>query len=170
MWGESTEACYSRDQMQQTQPSLIVASPLLRIGAFLIDTLLTSLVSLPLLSFLGDPESVSDPSRPDQGTIAVLLIVNAIYTIGLTATLSATLGKIALRMYIADRQGARIRPDTAILRYIVFLVGHTFFFGTVISLVLLFANPERRTLHDRIAGTVVLRRTQGAEPPPPDLT
>src|SRR5678809_35737 len=110
--------------MQQTQTILTAANPLLRIGAFLIDTVLTSLVSLPILSAVGASESI-DPSRPDQTTIAVLLIINATYTIGFTTLMSTTLGKLALGMYIADLKGARIRPDTAILRYIVFLVGHT---------------------------------------------
>lgn len=163
-------ACYSREQMQQAQPSLVLASPVWRICAFLIDTLISSLVSLPLLSLVGDSENVSDPTRPDQGTIAVLLVINAIYTIGFTAVMSTTLGKLALGMYIGDTNGARIRPDTAILRYIVFLVGHSFFFGTLISLILMFANPTHRTIHDRVAGTLVLRRQRGIEAPPPDLT
>jgi uncharacterized RDD family membrane protein YckC len=155
--------------MQQTQATLTAAHPLLRIGAFLIDTILTSLVSLPILSVMGASESI-DPSQPDQTTIAVLLIINATYTIGITALMSTTLGKLALGMYVADLKGARIRPDTAILRYIVFLVGHTFFFGSLISVVLLFTNPSRRTIHDRVAGTMVLRRQQGVEAPPPDLS
>jgi uncharacterized RDD family membrane protein YckC len=156
--------------MQQTQLNLAPASVILRIGAFLIDTILTSLVSLPLMSLVGDSENVSDPTRPDQGTIAVLLVINAIYTIGFTSAMSTTLGKLALGMYIADMKGARIRPDTAILRYIVFLVGHSFFFGTLISFVMVLVNPTRRTIHDRVAGTQVLRRQQGVEAPPPDLT
>jgi uncharacterized RDD family membrane protein YckC len=156
--------------MQQTQMTIAPASVVLRIGAFLIDTVLTSLISLPLLSVIGDSEKVSDPTRPDQGTIAVLLIVNAIYTIGLNATMSTTLGKLALGMYVADVKGARIRPDTAILRYIVFLVGHTFFFGSLISFVMVLVNPARRTIHDRVAGTMVLKRQHGVEAPPPDLT
>jgi len=155
--------------MQQTEATMATAHPLLRIGAFLIDTVLTSLISLPILSALGASESI-DPSRPDQTTIAVLLSINAIYTIGFTAVRSTTLGKLALGMYVADLKGARIRPDTAILRYIVFLVGHTFFIGTLISFVMLLVNPTRRTIHDRVAGTMVLRRQHGVEAPPPDLS
>ena len=169
MWGESAQACYSRDEMQQTQPSLNVASPLLRIGAFLLDTVIASLLSLTILTILGDGDSLSDPNKLEQGTIAVVIVANAVYTIAFNAAMSATPGKIALRMYIADQKGARIRPDTAILRYIVFLVGHTFFFGTLISLFLVLT-PTRRTIHDRIAGTSVLRRQQGVEAPPPDLS
>src|SRR2546423_11517383 len=122
--------------MQQPRATLAPASVVLRIGAFLIDTVLTSLISLPILSAIGDTENLNDPSRADQGAIAVLLIVNAVYTIGFTALMSATLGKIALGMYVADLKGARIRPDVAILRYVVFLVRHIFFFGSLISLVM----------------------------------
>src|SRR3954464_13115906 len=128
--------------MQQPQVTIAPASVVLRIGAFLIDTILTSLISLPLLSAVG-AENINDPSRPDQSTIAVLLVVNAIYTIGLNSTMSTTLGKLALGMYVSDVKGARIRPDTAILRYIVFLVGHTFFFGSLISFVMVLVNPAR---------------------------
>lgn len=156
--------------MQQTQPDLSPASPLLRIGAFLIDTVVTSLISLAFLSAFGDTSSLSDPNGVDRNTITVLIIVNAIYTIGFNATLSSTPGKMALGMYVADLKGARIRPDTAILRFIVFLVGHTFFFGTLISFILVLVHPSRRTIHDRIAGTTVLRRQQGVEAPPPDLS
>ena len=156
--------------MQQTQGTLVPASPLLRIGAFLIDTLLTSLVSLPFLSLVGDSESVRDPLRPDQNTIAVALVITAIYTIGFTAAMSTTLGKLALGMYIGDLKGARIRPDSAILRYIVFLVGQILFFGNLISLVMMLTNSSHRTIHDRVAGTIVLKRQQGVEAPPPDLS
>jgi uncharacterized RDD family membrane protein YckC len=156
--------------MQQTETTLAVAHPLLRIAAFLIDTVIASLISLSILSVVGDTDGLSDPNRVDQNSIAVVIISNAIYTIGFNATKSATLGKIALGMYVADLQSARIRPDTAILRYIVFLVGHTVFVGSVISLVLLFIKPSRRTIHDRLAGTVVLRRPKDTELPPPDLS
>jgi uncharacterized RDD family membrane protein YckC len=156
--------------MQQTQPALNVASPLLRIGAFLIDTITTSLIGFAILSVIGDTSSLRDPNGVDRNTITVLIITSAIYTIGFNAAISSTPGKIALGMYVADVNGARIRPDTSILRYIIFLVGHTFFFGTLISFVLLFTNPARRTLHDRIAGTMVLRRQQGVDAPPPDLS
>ena len=73
-------------------------------------------------------------------------------------------------LYVADKQGARIRPDTAILRYIVYLVGNSIVVGLAISVVLVLVDPSRRALHDRIAGTLVLRRPQGTEAPPPDLT
>jgi len=34
----------------------------------------------------------------------------------------------------------------------------------------MFIDPSRRTVHDRVAGTIVLRRQQGVAAPPPDLS
>ena len=81
----------------------------------------------------------------------------AAYYIGFTIVLSASPGKIAMGLYVADKSGGRPRPDSVILRYVVLLAGALpFGIGTVISLLMVLTDPQRRALHDRVAGTLVL--------------
>ena len=92
------------------------------------------------------------------------MIIAASYHIFFLCTMSATLGKLALHLYVSDRQGQRIRPDTAILRYLTYMVGQLIFIGMVASAVLVLVDPRRRAIHDRVAGTlVVVGRPPGVE-------
>jgi uncharacterized RDD family membrane protein YckC len=70
--------------------------------------------------------------------------------------MSATLGKLALGIYVSDLHGQRIRPDTAILRYLIYMLGQLTFIGMVVSILMIFTDPKRRALHDRVAGTLVV--------------
>src|SRR5690349_5179475 len=103
--------------MRQTQTTLTVAPLLLRTCAVLIDMAIVGVIGIALLAAAGE----GSPSRP---AYAAVMISIAIYYIGFTAAISASPGKIATGLYIADRRGARIRPDTAILRYVVYLAGY----------------------------------------------
>lgn len=127
---------------------LAYAPALLRIAAFLIDGAIVTVVDLALLAVLG---SVDDPA-----TFATLVALTAAYHIGFVTARSATPGKMAMRIYVSDMQGNPVRPDTAILRYLILLVGNAVLIGTFVSLALVFADPQRRTLHDRVARTLVL--------------
>jgi uncharacterized RDD family membrane protein YckC len=81
----------------------------------------------------------------------------AAYYIGLTVAMGATPGKIALGLHVAGKTGGRASPDSVILRYIVMLVGALLFgIGTIASILMVLTDPQRRSLHDRIAGTLVL--------------
>jgi uncharacterized RDD family membrane protein YckC len=133
---------------------LVAASVWLRAGAFLIDSAIVALVNLGVASVLGGGES--------QALLAVLMGVGAAYHIVFVAARSATPGKMAMRITICDPQGRPVQPDTAILRYVVLLVGNIIVAGLVVSLVLALRDPQRRTLHDRIAGTRVVRAPQSA--------
>jgi uncharacterized RDD family membrane protein YckC len=69
---------------------------------------------------------------------------------------------MAMNIYVAYPDGTPVRPDTAILRYLIALVCSPLFIGTAISLFLMFTDPRRRTIHDRVAGTMVLAGRAGA--------
>jgi uncharacterized RDD family membrane protein YckC len=157
--------------MRAANPTLTVAPLHLRIGAALIDAVILLVINAALVA-AANPDSLGESSTANETSYAIALISGAVYYIGFNAIVSATPGKIAMRIYVADRQGARVRPDTAILRFIVFLVGSIFLFGigALISIVLVIVDPNRRSLHDRIAGTLVLRRPSDSEVPPPDLS
>ena len=145
--------------MPQTTPAshLVVAPLMLRVFGIIIDLLLVGVVNILLFTILG-----VDFSSAGRESIGLASIGQAVYFTGFTIGLSTTPGKMAVGLYIGDRQGRRIRPDTAILRYLVFMIGGLLLFGWLISIVLIFTDPQRRALHDRIAGTLVLL----GRPPP----
>jgi uncharacterized RDD family membrane protein YckC len=86
---------------------------------------------------------------------------------------SATPGKRLLGMYVAGGAGAGVRPLNAAIRVAAY---HFFFLGfflreevglqtlgwifllvVLLNVTMVLTDPQRRTLHDRIAGTRVLR-------------
>jgi uncharacterized RDD family membrane protein YckC len=156
--------------MRQTQPAVtLTPAPLiLRFAAVFIDVVILVVIGFALIAAT-DPDSF-DKQEVSQSTYALGIIMSAVYNIGFLATISATPGKLAMGLYVADKQGARIRPDTAILRHVVFLIGNSIVIGLVASVFLLFIDQAHRTVHDRVSGTIVLRRPQGTELPPPDLS
>ena len=90
--------------------------------------------------------------------VLVLLIVMSVYQLFFLIVASATLGKMAMRISVVDMQGLALRPDAAILRYLVYFVGcPVLTIGYLVSLWMALRDPLRRGLHDRIAGTMVIR-------------
>jgi len=137
-----------------------VAAPagslLLRAAGFLIDWAVVLVLSFFLATSLG-------ASREER--LPVLLVTASVYEILFLAATSTTPGKMAMRLEVRDQRGRRLQPDKAILRYLVLLVSVLpLFAGALVSLALALADPDRRTLHDRIAGTRLVRA--GAAPGP----
>ena len=147
--------------MRETSTGLVLGPILLRAVAFLIDWI--SLVAFfllvgPLLGF-----ELQDGQARDGETLAAFWVLSAIYHIGFWCWRSATPGKLAVNIYVAYPDGTRIRPDTAILRFIVYMVSFlTFGIGALISLVMVNVDRDRRALHDRVAGTMVIAGRPGA--------
>jgi uncharacterized RDD family membrane protein YckC len=96
-----------------------------------------------------------------------------VYEWGFLVLWSATPGKRLLSMYVAGEDGRGVRPLNAALRVAAF---HLFFAGfffaddiglrtmgwifllvVLTSVAMVATDPQRRALHDRIAGTRVLR-------------
>ena len=98
------------------------------------------------------------PGDLGHGTgLAVYMAGWALYYIGFTIGVGATPGKMAMGIHVADKSGGKPRPDSVILRYVVMMAGALpFGIGTVISILLALSDPQRRSLHDRVAGTLVL--------------
>ena len=117
-----------------------------RTAAFLIDwavvLLLAAFVALGV-------------TAEDSGRLVILLIALCVYEIGFLLVIGATPGKMALRMHVAGPNGERLEPDNVILRFLVFFVGILVIVGVPISAVMVLTDPQRRALHDRIAGTRV---------------
>jgi uncharacterized RDD family membrane protein YckC len=136
-----------REQRIQLAP----ASLLLRALGFLIDWAVVLVVSMFLATGLG---------IETNGRLLVLLVTASVYEIVCLVALSTTPGKMAVRMQVVDESGARLQPDTAILRYLVFLVTSPLF---IVSYLLAAADPQRRTFHDRVAKTRVIKASTTPE-------
>jgi uncharacterized RDD family membrane protein YckC len=152
---------------EMIRSDLVVANPLLRGGAFLIDAAIMGVVNV------GFGVIYYEAGLSEQAIIALFLSATAAYHIGFVATRSATLGKTLMGIYIGDADGRPVQPDTAILRYVVLAVPTALgivsvplsFVGfclTLASIVMVLTDKRRRAVHDRVAGTVVLVGRPGA--------
>ena len=126
------------------------APVLLRASAMLIDLAILVVLGLGVSALLGDTQ------LKQRETYAVVVVMAAVYNVAFLATRSATPGKMAMGLYVGDAQGRPLAPDAAVLRYLVQVVGGLLFgIGTVVSLVLVLVDPQRRAVHDRVARTRV---------------
>ncbi|HXH22756.1 MAG TPA: RDD family protein [Dehalococcoidia bacterium] len=138
-------------------PDLELAPIGLRLFAFVLDAAIAVVLVLTVGSF-------AVTSGVSVGTAApAMVVVAAAYNIGFVAAAGATPGKTAVGLKVAGRDGLRPSPDAAVLRFLAyFVLGALFPFGTIANLASMFADAQRRTFPDRIAGTVVLRELRAA--------
>jgi uncharacterized RDD family membrane protein YckC len=132
----------------QTPAAPKPASLLLRGVAVLLDSAIIFIVAVVIIG----------PGNLGRGAgLALYMAGWAAYYIGFTATMGATPGKVAMGIHVAGKDGGKPQPDSVILRYVVLMAGALpFGVGTIISILLVLTDPQRRSLHDRIAGTLVL--------------
>jgi uncharacterized RDD family membrane protein YckC len=133
-------------------PGLPLAPRGARVLAFLLDglILIVAIITLGAMSL-----SLGMDLR---GFVPIPVFVLALYHIGFLTAAGATPGKAALGLSVVTKAGAAVPPDTAILRFLVYFVcGALFPLGTLLNLALFLGDGRRRTLPDRVAGTVVVR-------------
>jgi uncharacterized RDD family membrane protein YckC len=132
-----------------------------RVVGALVDGLLTSMVVvIPLLMGLVELESFQ--RTPPVPIVLGLFFFGAIYTIVPTAIWGQTLGKIAVgTRVVVEEDGSLPGWRRAALRWALPgvagrlpIVGLWVSLGIMASLVI---DPRRRGLHDRFAGTIVVR-------------
>jgi uncharacterized RDD family membrane protein YckC len=132
-----------------------------RIAGALIDGLLTSMVVvIPLL--FGFVEIEDMERQLPTPLVLGLFLFGAIYTIVPTALWGQTLGKIAIgTRVVAEEDGSLPGWRRAALRWALpGVAGRLPFVGLWVSLAVmasLVVDPRRRGLHDRFAGTIVVR-------------
>src|SRR5690348_11455807 len=115
--------CY-RPVMQDTTSTLVIASPLRRAAAYFIDGLILAVITLAAAVTGVVRLDDSHWGAADVESLVLVLVGQAAYNIGFLAMRSATPGKMALQIEVCDLEGKPIQPDTAILRYVVLLVGN----------------------------------------------
>ena len=138
-----------------------LASIAQRVGGALVDGLLTSMVVVvPLLLGLVESDRI-DESLP-AAVLLGLFLFGAIYTIVPTALWGQTLGKIAVgSRVVAEDDGSLPGWRRSVLRWALpGVLGRMPYVGLWVGLAIMASlawDPRRRGLHDRLAGTVVVR-------------
>jgi uncharacterized RDD family membrane protein YckC len=83
------------------------------------------------------------------------LLIGATYHIGFwVGADGATPGNMALGIRVRMADGGEIEPGAAIIRYIGYYVSAVIFF---IGFIMIAFTPQKRGLHDYMAGTVVIK-------------
>jgi uncharacterized RDD family membrane protein YckC len=155
--------------MQRAAGQFVIAPPGLRLAAFFIDLAILFPINLGLALLLVhgfDPFHKNSEQITFRYTI-ISIITQALYYVAFVSLLRATPGKLAFGLRIARIDGQPLMPDTAILRYLIFLVGNVALgIGSIVSAFLLLRDPARRAVHDRVAGTVVVAAQRLQSPKP----
>lgn len=145
--------------MSEDEPELATVGQ--RVGGALVDGLLTSMVVVvPLLLGMIELETLED-TLPAPIVLG-LFFFGAIYTVVPTALWGQTLGKVALgTRIVAEEDGSLPGWRRAAIRWAVpGIVGRLPYVGLWVSLAVMASlvfDRRRRGLHDRAAGTIVVK-------------
>ena len=142
----------------------VAASLRRRFVALVLDGILGSAIAVGVAIALGQPVFSTEEQDTVIGLVILLSSAVPLYLILVYA--SATPGKLLTGIYVGTKTGERIGYQRALIRVLVF---STFFsdfwlpeayllslFVLVVSFFMALSDPMRRTLHDRVAGTLVL--------------
>jgi uncharacterized RDD family membrane protein YckC len=153
------------------QPDFVSAPLLKRSLAFVVDVILSGILASPILyailtlnvaswqdQFL---QVLRQPQNPvPEPLYSYVLITNltsylllAIYLAGFHAAHGKTPGKSLLRLRVVDQNGQKPLFLKSLLRGLVCAIS-LYFYG--LPLLYAFFNPQRRALHDFVAGTYVV--------------
>lgn len=97
-------------------------------------------------------------TRTAQLEIVLLLATTSCYFIGLWALNGQTIGKKLFRLKVIQADGNDINLQSAVYRYITFvLMTSIFFVGWFLSAFFLINTARNQGIHDKIARTIVVR-------------
>jgi uncharacterized RDD family membrane protein YckC len=147
-----------RERAPQSSPALVYAGFWRRLAASSLDGVLL-LVLMRALEVMNGGEMFPDPTNSSSdwnwATLAGQVLV-LVYTAGMMASREAgTLGMQIMDLRIQRVDGRRAGLGVAVLRWFASLLSFlTLGLGYLVMLI----HPRRQTLHDLIAGTVIVRR------------
>ena len=136
----------------------------LRVCAHLIDTVLVLVVIIPILfSIYGSEELVSGVTLSGPMNILVSYILPAAVVITFWQARQATPGKMAIGARIVDaRTGGKPSIKQDAIRYLGYFVST---FPLCLGLIWVGIDKRKQGWHDKLAGTVVVRRKNGGAEP-----
>jgi uncharacterized RDD family membrane protein YckC len=125
--------------------TVVYAGFWIRFVAFIIDSIILTVIQIPISLII-------------EGTGVLLLmglLVGIVYDVGFwVANDGATPGKMALGIKVQMTNGDPIDVGPALLRYLGYYVSA---FVLLIGYIMIGFTPQKRGLHDYIAGTVVVK-------------
>jgi uncharacterized RDD family membrane protein YckC len=151
------EPSREEDDANTPVPAVAPARPAARLASALIDMMLLGAIDAAVLYLTLAIAGLSFADVRVIPTIpmaAFLLLLNGGYLVGFTAANGQTIGKMLTNIRVVGRDGGRVDVAGAVVRAT----------GVLLSLiplglpyVVVFASPHRRALHDRLAGTRVVK-------------
>ncbi len=150
-------------------PGLVIAPVRRRFVAWIIDLFFIWILFIPIMNvaqyFLPmdaieqaalNPAALQAlPPEAFHRVVAFQVACNgllALYITGFLAAHGKTPGKSIMRLMVVDENGAKPTLSKALLRTIAFILCLNFLF----PLLYIFVHPQRRALHDLVAGTYVV--------------
>ena len=129
--------------------------------AFLIDFLVVVFPLVFVWVMLGQPvpenfEQILDPPPGYDRLQILVLFVNMAYHTGLITYLATTVGKRTLGLYVVRTDGSRVGFVRALARHFLTVLSANLTLGVIFLFVLF--REDRRSVHDLICDTVVVRR------------
>ena len=144
---------------------MIYASMRRRLGAFIIDALLLSAISLPLWIWFVLSVRVTPPVSIEYYLLGLFIIwyfFSLFYFIGYWIWRGQTPGQMLTRVKIVHKDGQKIKLINVILRYligysIVYIALSLLIVPAIVLFIAAALNKKKRSLHDLIAGTYVVK-------------
>ena len=135
----------------------------LRVGAALIDTILVSFLTIPLVRMIyGSDDGMGALMFRGPADLLISFVLPAVAVIAFWVARGATPGKMAISAQVVDaRTGGKPGTGQAIGRYLGYYVS-TIPLG--LGLIWVAFDPKKQGWHDKLAGTVVIRRKGGVQP------
>ena len=125
--------------------------------ALIIDSLIFGLGACGVLLIValgsgGEFETTGGPAWIVNGLFTLIFLA---YFVVLEATSGATLGKRVLKLKVVNVDGSPIEMREALIRNVLRIVDGFFFY--LVGAVLIWTNPNKQRLGDRVANTIVVR-------------
>lgn len=135
-----------------------------RVGATLIDTIILMMITVPmLLSIYGSGYWENSSFIAGPADFMISYVLPAVVVIILWVKLSTTPGKMAMGATIVDAQTGE-KPTTSqfVIRYLGYYVSMIPF---LLGFIWVGIDPRKQGWHDKMAGTVVIKRKAGGGQP-----
>ena len=140
----------------------------IRVVAYIIDAIVLTIATIPIALIFGismtaglDPTAVPDDAAAGGNLLANLLSVVLgwlYYALMESSGMQATLGKKALGLIVTDESGQRISFARATGRYFAKIVSALIL---LIGFIMVAFTERKQGLHDKLAGTLVVRGQPG---------
>jgi uncharacterized RDD family membrane protein YckC len=131
-----------------------------RVAAYCVDLAIVGGISLLAIMVFVPATILSFGLLATPLTLLFALIPVAYHSLLVGGSRSATLGQRLLDLRVVDMSGGKPDYAQAAVQCVLFYVT---LMATGLLLVVVFFNPLRRTIHDWLSGTLVVRRSAGPD-------